>query len=118
MFIVEDDLTLQKIYLEILTTFGYEVIDTAINGEEAVEKFKSFLEKPEIIIMDYRMPLKNGIDATKEILKLDSDSRIIFASADSSIETLALSIGAISFLEKPFDIDNLIDLIQKIPQML
>lgn len=111
-------MALQRIYLEILTTFGYEIIDTAINGDEAVEKFKSFLNKPDIIIMDYRMPLKNGIEATKEIVKIDSDTKIIFASADSTVETLALSVGAISFLEKPFDIEKLVNLIKYIPQML
>lgn len=118
MFIVEDDLALQRIYLEIFTAFGYEIIDTAINGLEAVEKFKTFIKKPDFIIMDYRMPLKNGIEAMKEIISFNSKTKIIFASADSSIEKLALSLGANSFLEKPFDIDNLITLIEKLMPIL
>ena len=64
------------------------------------------------------MPFKNGIEATKEILAFDSDCKIIFASADSSIKSLALSIGAINFLEKPFDIDNLILLIENMIPLL
>ena len=64
------------------------------------------------------MPLKNGIEATKEIIALDSKCKIIFASADSSIKSLALSLGAIDFLEKPFDIDNLIFLIENMIPLL
>ncbi len=111
-------MALQKIYYEIFKAYDYEIIDTALNGIEAVQKFQLFSKKPDFIIMDYRMPLKNGIEATKEIIALNSRTKIIFASADSSIKELALSSGAISFLEKPFDIDNLISLIEEIIQII
>jgi len=52
----------------------------ANNGEEAIKMFRSFNEKPDIIILDYRMPIKNGLDTLKEILQIDHSSRIIFAS--------------------------------------
>ncbi|MFW9988849.1 MAG: response regulator, partial [Candidatus Odinarchaeota archaeon] len=52
-------------------------------------------------------PKKNGIEATKEILSINNHTKIIFTSADRSIEKEALSIGAISFKEKPFSIEKL-----------
>ncbi len=55
--------------------------------------FKSFLKKPDIILMDHRMPKKNGIEASKEILKINGKTKIIFLSADSSIKEEVLSIG-------------------------
>ena len=52
--------------------------------------------------MDHRMPVKNGIEATKEILANSSEikPKIIFASADKTIKEIALSIGATSFKDK------------------
>ncbi|MFX1239450.1 MAG: response regulator [Promethearchaeota archaeon] len=111
---MEDDLSLQKLYRMLFASKDYEIIDFANNGVEAVEKYKKFREKPEIIIMDHRMPLKNGIEATKEILKLNNHSKIIFASADISIKEEALSVGAVLFIEKPFDIQEMLEKIQRL----
>ena len=63
--------------------------------------------------MDHRMPLKDGLAATKEILKIDKKSNIIFASADKTIKNEALSVGITGFLEKPFSLEVLIDYINK-----
>ncbi len=108
VFIVEDEYDLQFIYKQILTLKGFDVLDSAINGEEAVSKFRAVSEKPDIILMDHRMPLKNGIDASKEILLLDNKARIIFVSADGSVKEEALSIGATDFFNKPLDLFKLI----------
>jgi len=91
----------------------FKVLGQANNGEEAVSLFKSLSEKPDIILMDHRMPIKNGIDATKEILSLDSNAKILFASADDSVKGEALSIGAIGFTTKPFSIPELIEDMEK-----
>ena len=114
ILIVEDDLSLQRLYKMILEASGYEIIATANNGEEAIQIYKQFNHKPEIILMDHRMPIKNGIEATKEILKISGHSKIIFASADNSIREIAISVGAISFLEKPFELKALIEEIKRV----
>lgn len=54
------------------------------------------------------MPKKNGIDASKEILKLNKNVKIIFTTADISIKEEAHSIGAFSFKDKPFTVEQLI----------
>lgn len=91
---------------------GFQVIGLANNGLEATIKFKSFTEKPDIILMDHRMPIKNGIEATKEILSMGESSKIIFASADTLVKDVALSIGASIFIEKPFEIEDLVEKIE------
>ena len=93
--------------------YGFDVAGIAKNGEEAVSMYKQFVEKPSITIMDHRMPAKNGIEALKEILRLDNNARVIIASADSSVKEEALSLGAYSFKQKPFDIDFLLLNIKK-----
>lgn len=113
VFIVEDEPLLRFFYKEILEEYGFDVAGMAKNGEEAVSMYKQFIEKPSITIMDHRMPVKNGIEALKEILRLDNNARVIIASADTSIKEEALSLGACSFKQKPFDIDFLLSNIKK-----
>lgn len=101
-------------YEKMLKISGFNTVNTATNGEEAVELYKSFKVKPDIILMDHRMPIKDGIEATKEILQIDHNSKIIFTSADQTIKETALALGAIDFQEKPFSMKELISNIQKV----
>ncbi|MHA1149691.1 MAG: response regulator [Promethearchaeota archaeon] len=114
VLIVEDDFTLQNLYKMILNSMGFELLGIAKNGQEAIDFFKNPRISPDIIIMDHRMPIKNGIEASKEILSLNNEVYIIFASADLSVKPEALAIGVKSFLEKPFGMRELKAEIDKI----
>ncbi|MEJ2249693.1 MAG: response regulator [Candidatus Lokiarchaeota archaeon] len=114
VFIVEDDKSIQILYKKFLDLYGFRIIGTASNGEEAVEMYKNFSEKPDIILMDHRMPVKDGLEATREIMKLNEKSRIIFASADKSIKKEAFDIGIGGFLDKPFSLEKLIEKIKQL----
>ena len=116
VLIVEDDLSLLHLYEMMLKTFGFKVIAKASNGKEAMDIFLSLDNKPDVILMDHRMPVKNGLDTLVEILSCNSHSKIIIISADKSIKKKALSIGAVRFIEKPFSVDTLREEINKIVQ--
>jgi len=88
-------------------------VEISINGKEAVENYRNQSEKPKVIIMDHRMPVMNGLDAMNEILMIDRNTKIIFASADTMMKELSISMGATAFLSKPFKIEDLINLINK-----
>jgi len=118
IFIVDDDQSLQRLYALILKEAGFEILDTAINGNDAVEKYRNFKIKPDIILMDHRMPIKNGLDAMIEIFKLNKNEKIIFASADITVKKEALSLGACAFLDKPFKMHELLTAIQHIVKEL
>ncbi len=111
VFIVEDDIAIRNLYLKLLKIFNIQVCGMAENGLEAVNRFKTFNHKPDIIIMDHRMPVKDGIDATKEIVQLDQKAKVIFTSADKSVRNSALSMGAKEFIKKPFSLEKLITVI-------
>ena len=113
VFIVEDDRSLRVLYQKALDLNGYKVIASAENGLDAVKMFKNFSEKPDVVLMDHRMPLKSGIEAAKEILELDNEAKIIFMSADSTVKEEALSNGAVSFKDKPFSLERLFNNIEK-----
>ena len=114
IFIVDDDPSLVELYKIIIEDRGkYAVLDAATNGEEAIEKFKGFNEKPDLILMDHRMPVKDGIETTAELLKLDMNLKILFVSADVSVREKALEIGAVGFLDKPASIKEFLKEIEK-----
>ena len=71
-------------------------------------KYSNFIEKPDLIILDHRMPKKNGLEIMKEILKVNGDAKIIFISADVDIKEEALTNGASTFLKKPIPEEILI----------
>jgi len=114
VFIVEDDLDIIGLYMDALKTTACEIVGIAKNGAEAIEKYTALKSRPDVILMDNRMPGKNGIEATKEILRIDSGARIIFFSADQDVEEEARRIGAVDFKNKPFSIDTIVKCIEEI----
>jgi two-component system, chemotaxis family, chemotaxis protein CheY len=114
IFIVEDESDLMEFYIDALEISGYEIVGFAANGLEAVEKFSKLETRPDVIIMDHRMPVKSGVEATREILRIDPLAKVIFASADKSVEYEARSLGAVSFKTKPFTLEKLLNNIEKI----
>ncbi|WMC11387.1 chemotaxis response regulator protein-glutamate methylesterase [Oceanimonas pelagia] len=81
-----------------------EVIDTAANGREAVEKVKTL--RPDVITMDIEMPVMDGISAVREIMKVSPTPVLMFSSlthegARATLE--ALDAGAMDFLPKRFE---------------
>ncbi len=113
ILLVEDEFSLVRLYELVLTTFGHKILAVANNGEEAVQKYMELPIKPDIIIMDHRMPIKNGIDATEEILEINRDAKIIFASADKEAREKAEMMGVLSFKTKPFSNEKLLRNIEK-----
>ena len=101
------------LFEKFLVMEGHEVISKAFNGEEALDIYKKMSTKPDIILMDHRMPVKNGLETTEEILRINPNIKVIFVSADYTIKKKALDIGAIDFIEKPIDLDTLVAIIGK-----
>jgi len=114
VLIVDDELFIVELYRDILQLRGYKVVGTAFDGEEALRKYGNITEKPDVIIMDHRMPIMNGVEATKKIMSMNPKQKVIFVSADVLVEKEARDAGAIEFLPKPFRMDDLIEKMQKI----
>jgi CheY-like chemotaxis protein len=114
IFLIDDDSSIVTLFDKFLTVLGHEIVAKAYNGEEAIKIFNQFQEVPDLILIDHRMPKKDGLTAAKEILMRNRKIKIIFFSADYSIREEALALGAKYFLEKPFKLDKLSEIIQKI----
>jgi two-component system, OmpR family, response regulator VanR len=79
----------------------------ARDGEDGLKKFKKF--KPDIVITDIMMPIRNGLEMAKEIKKLSRETPVIVLSAFSEKEKLlkAIDVGIDKYLIKPIDPDEL-----------
>lgn len=107
--LVADDTPVNvKIIQKFLEPKGFEVI-IAENGAEAVEKYAQ--SKPDIILMDVMMPVKDGYEATQEIKKLAGNKwvPVLFLSAKSSVEDQiqGINLGGDDYLTKPVDLNML-----------
>ncbi len=112
--LVVDDAAFMRLMLkDILTKGGHEVVGEAANGLEAIERYKEL--KPEVVTMDITMPEMNGIDAIKEIRKIDPNATIIVCSAmgQQAMVIEAIQAGAKDFIVKPFQAGRVIEAVQK-----
>lgn len=111
ILVVDDEPGMRKSLADILIDEGYDV-KIAEGGLEAVEICSR--EEFDVVIMDVRMPGIDGVEAFRRIRTHKSGIRVILMSA-FGVEELkyqALDEGAIAFLEKPLDLDAVIDLIE------
>lgn len=113
IFIIDDEAILHRLYKDVFAIKGHEVVADAFDGEEAVNKFRDMVPKPEVIILDHRMPNKDGLEAMKDILEMEPAARIVFISADANVRDQALNGGAKSFGLKPVTIRHMLDLVEK-----
>ncbi len=108
VFVVDDEEFIRELYKDVFESKGMTVSE-APNGEEALRILGTVKNRPDVIIMDHRMPGKDGIQTTQEIVRIDPSIPIIFSSADVSVREKALEAGAVSFWAKPFPVSMLVD---------
>ncbi|MBU4032169.1 MAG: response regulator [Candidatus Thermoplasmatota archaeon] len=111
MFTVDDEPSVIEIYREILEMKGHQIIAEAFNGEEAVRIYGDLAKKPDIMIMDHRMPVKNGLDSMKEILAINPMQCVLFVTADDRAAKDSIKMGANNFIIKPFNLGTVLNAI-------
>src|SRR5690606_33476647 len=112
--LITDDAAFMRTTLRnVLQKEGFEVVGEAANGREAVELYQKL--RPDIVTMDITMPEMNGIDAIKEIMKIDPSAKIVVCSAmgQKPMVIEALTAGAKDFLVKPFEPARVVEALKK-----
>lgn len=85
---------------------GIEVIGSACNGAEAVEKVDETL--PDVVVMDVDMPIMDGLEATRRIKRAHPAIVVVLVSGSKNLLNASMSAGADGYLTKPFNADSLI----------
>jgi len=123
--LIVDDASIMRVMLwDILQKNGYEVIGRSMagevgsgvgaeNGAIGVEIYKAL--RPDIVLMDITMPVMDGIEATRAIMEINPNAKVIMVSAaiKQDLVEQSLNAGAVDFIQKPFRPDRLLEAVWK-----
>ena len=109
ILIVEDDVDLIEILSLMLSDYDYII---ATDGKKAVQLYKIY--KPSLVLMDIMLPGMSGIEATKKILEIDPDAKIVGVTAFSKKWGRdLLEAGALEVIDKPFTRKRLVEVVER-----
>lgn len=113
ILVVDDAAFMRMMIKDILVKNGYQVVGEAADGKQAVEKYREL--RPDLVTMDITMPEMDGIQALKEIRKIDPNAKVIMCSAmgQQAMVIDAIQAGAKDFIVKPFQADRVLEAIRK-----
>lgn len=104
ILVAEDEALIRLDLVEMLTEAGYEVVAQAKNGVEAIALAKEF--KPDLAILDVKMPELDGISAAQEIIEI-SPVLMLTAFSQKELVERARDAGVMAYVVKPFSINDL-----------
>lgn len=105
VLVVDDSAFVAKQITQILSSDGYEVVATAADGKEGVDKYKELCPNIDVVTMDITMPRMDGITALEQIMAFDKNAKVIMVSALGKEELVKKSLmaGAKNYIVKPLD---------------
>lgn len=111
VLIAEDEALIRLDLAEMLREEGYDVVGEAGDGQEAVELAEAL--RPDLVIMDVKMPRRDGLDAAAEIAaKRIAPIVMLTAFSQRDLVERARDAGAMAYLVKPFSINDLVPAIE------
>lgn len=112
ILVVDDEKLARARMRELIDKTGeHMIVGEAMNGNEAIEKTMSL--KPEVLLMDIRMPVMDGLEAAMHLQSLDVPPAVIFTTAYDQHALEAFEVNAIDYLLKPIRKDRLAAALQK-----
>jgi len=105
ILVAEDETLIRMDLVEMLGEAGYDVVAEASNGEEAVKLAKEV--KPDLAILDVKMPILDGISAAEEIISI-APVLMLTAFSQKDLVERARDAGAMAYVVKPFTINDLV----------
>ena len=111
VLVVDDEPTLRSILVDVLVDEGYAVV-TARDGQEALEIFAR--DAPDLVLMDVMMPRMDGPTAVRALRALPNGTTVPIVLASAVMSSDGLELGIDGFLRKPFELDDLLQLIGRL----
>ena len=111
IMIADDSEAIRMVLKDILEIGNHQLVSEAKDGIDAVEKFD--LTKPDLVLMDFAMPKKDGKDALRDIISKDPNAKVIMITASDNLNTIneCMEIGSRAFILKPFDFNEVLKII-------
>lgn len=113
ILIVDDEVGIVTVIAEYLEGEGFNSLDTANNGEEAIKKFNK--KEHDVIVTDIVMPKKSGMEILRHVKAISENSQVIIitANADKDTAITAVKLGAYDYIEKPLDLGVLSRIVKR-----
>jgi two-component system chemotaxis response regulator CheY len=119
ILIVDDSTFNRRAMTDILTEEGFNVVGSAASAEDAIQL--AHTSKPNLIFIDIVMPDISGLELTKHFQEKGGGEKYIIMMSSLNIESMvieSISQGAIDFLQKPFERDDLVKAVEKIERLV
>jgi len=115
ILVVEDEEAQRRILADFLTAQGYQV-QTAANGKEGLAKFQQGLF--DFVLADYKMPGMDGLGLLREVRGVNPEARVVLITAFATVESAvaAMKEGALDYLTKPVNLEELLIILQRAAQ--
>jgi len=114
ILVAEDELVTVELYAAVLEERGHKVVVT-YDGQQCLSSFKNSSVPFDVVILDYKLPLIDGLQAAKQILEIEPEQRIIFTSAYVT-DTLGDAIRdlkrVVELIQKPFLPETLVNQVE------
>jgi len=105
VLVVDDSMFIAKQLGQIFSSEGFEVVATAVDGSQGLEKYKEMHPNIDLVTMDITMPVMDGVSALEKILEFDKNANVIMVSAlgKEDVVKKCLLMGAKGYIVKPLD---------------
>ena len=105
VMIVDDSMFVTKQISQILSSEGFDIVATAADGVEGVEKYKELYPDVDLVTMDITMPRMDGVTALEKIIEFDKEASVVMVSAlgKQDLVKKSLMLGAKNYIVKPLD---------------
>ncbi|MGL4367505.1 MAG: response regulator [Brevinemataceae bacterium] len=113
---VDDSQFILKQLAQILSSRNFAIIDTALDGAEALSKYKAQQNGVDLVTLDITMPEMDGLTTLKKLREINPDINVIMVTALGTSDTVkeAIKLGAKGYIIKPLDRDKVLERISKI----
>lgn len=98
--VVEDNEAVRSVLQDVLAEWGFEVVGVAASGQEGVDLAAEL--DPSVVVMDFRMPAMDGLEATRRVLEVAPATRVVVISASEgpALAEAAAAAGAFAYVPK------------------
>lgn len=116
ILVVDDSYYMRTILKNILEDAGYNVVDEAASGQDAIKGVDKLHEELDLVTLDLILPDNSGLDVLRKIKEKYPEQNVVVVSAvgQSSIVDQAMEIGASAYIVKPFDEGKVLEVVEDI----
>ena len=111
VMIADDSESVRATLRDMVEAGKHKVVAEAVDGIDALEKFNSI--KPDVLLLDVAMPKKDGMETLIELMKNDSKPKVIMITALDDMDLIqnCIKVGALAYITKPFNTDDILNAI-------